>query len=97
MFDRDYSEKRDFRRMSVNTSIQFSLKDSTKSFVGESRDISGSGISFVTEKSLNAGDVLNVVIQSEQTKLPPLEMVVSIIRVTPEADNNFLIAAETTD
>jgi len=97
MFDRDYSEKRDYRRMSVNTNINFSIGNSSDVLTGESHDISGSGISFSTSHELKSGDTLNVVIQSEQSKLPPLELVVEVIRVTEEANNQYLIAAESTD
>ncbi|PIP80393.1 MAG: pilus assembly protein PilZ [Gammaproteobacteria bacterium CG22_combo_CG10-13_8_21_14_all_40_8] len=94
MFDRDYSEKRDFRRMSVNTHLHFNLANSNETFTGESRDISGSGISFCTSQQVQAGDILNVVIESELSKLPPLEICVEVIRVTSENENQYLIAAE---
>ncbi len=95
MADKEYSEKRDFIRMYVNADIEFYVGGKKESFTGKSRDLSGKGISFSTSKELSAGDILQLTLTVEITKVAPLELEVKVVRVETESADSFFVAAET--
>ena len=97
MYDRDYSEKRDFIRMYVNANIRFCKCGESEYFEGSSESLSGNGVAFVTNKKLKIGDQLDVIISSEQASVPPLEMKVSVVRVDPRENESYEVAGSATE
>lgn len=86
---RDYSEKRDFHRMQVNSEVQ--ITDSKgNTFVGICRDLSGTGMQIHSETRVEKGDELLVVLPSTRDDFPPLESSVRVLRSEPEG-NGYLL------
>jgi len=95
MFDKEYSEKRDYIRMFVNAEISFTLNGKSESFSGKSIDLSGKGVAFETSCELKPGDVLDLVLTAEEAKVAPLELKIEVVRVERRQKDLFFIAAET--
>lgn len=86
---RDYSEKRDFHRMQVNSEIRLT-DDSGNTLNATCRDLSGTGMQLQTERPFNEGDELTAVMPSPGEDFPPLETRIRVIRCEPVA-GGFLL------
>ncbi|MEX2474223.1 PilZ domain-containing protein [Marinobacter sp.] len=88
---KDYSEKRDFHRMQVNSEIE--ITDSKgETFAGVCRDLSAAGMQLYVEQPVAIGEELKTVLHPTSDQFPPLETVCEVIRCEPEGDG-FLIGA----
>ena len=77
--DRNYSEKRDFIRMHVDTPISL-LKDG-QTFSGICLDLSSTGMQVEASTSLQLGDRVHVSIPSEHNELKGLDAETEVVRV----------------
>lgn len=80
--DQEYSEKRDFIRMFINAPISYCAENSTEWQRGTGKDLSATGIAFITEQSFNEGDFIEVKLKPETNVTPPLEATVKVVRCT---------------
>ncbi len=89
---REYEEKRDYIRMFVDAQVEVFDPDSGQSFMGDSKNLSASGVAFVSDQQFDVGQKLSVKISSTQSKLPPLtaDFIVSRCDIT---DNNLFKTA----
>ena len=78
---RDYDEKRDYIRISVDCEIKYSLADSELEESGKVTNLSGRGMMFMTEQPLEIENRVEVRIQPENNITPPLHANVRIVRV----------------
>lgn len=80
--NQDYEEKRNFIRMFVDAKVSITDPQTGQVFEGDSKNLSGDGVMFITNQEFKANQTLNVDIRSEQSKLAPLtaEFVVKRIR-----------------
>ncbi|WP_158675415.1 PilZ domain-containing protein [Thiohalobacter thiocyanaticus] len=83
---RDYDEKRDFRRMALDTRIQCKDLASGETFYGHAHDLSGEGLSIDTAREFAPGARLEVRIVPEKALVPPFYAAVEVVRVEPAAD-----------
>ena len=91
---KDFSEKRDYIRMTAECEIAFTDPDSSLRHHGLSKNLSGRGVLFETSKKVDAGTLAELTVSPENTATPPLNAIVEIIRVLPTADKNiFSVAA----
>ena len=74
--------KRGFIRMRIDTVVTFTIEGETERYEGKCKNISGAGMLMVTEKKLNAGSKLNVIIPSENKESNTLRVVAEVIRVS---------------
>ncbi|OWJ97477.1 PilZ domain-containing protein [Pseudomonas sp. A46] len=81
--DRNYSEKRDFIRMQVQT--RAILEHAGQRYPALCLDLSSSGMQLETEAPLTVGDRVRVLIPSEHSALKGLEAEAEVIRIG-EAD-----------
>ncbi len=95
MFDKEYSEKRDFIRMFVNADLDFTVNQQTQSYSGKSIDLSGKGVGFETSCELQQDDILTMVLTAKEAKVAPLELTVKVVRIEKRDDDLFFVAAET--
>ncbi|WP_312905016.1 PilZ domain-containing protein [Stutzerimonas nitrititolerans] len=79
--DRNYSEKRDFIRMHVDTPITLS-KDG-QSFSGICLDLSSTGMQVEASTALQLGDRVRIFIPSEHKELKGLDAEAEVVRVEP--------------
>lgn len=86
---KDYSEKRDFHRMRVNSEIQITTLDG-RTFSGICRDLSGTGMQLYVEQPVAEGDELVTLLAASGDNFPPFESSVRVLRVEPEG-NGYLL------
>lgn len=80
MAGRDHEEKRQFQRMQLSSQLQFRLAGSPGLFKGETLDLSATGVRFKTAKSLGAGSLIQIVINSQHPQIAPLVAEGEVIR-----------------
>ena len=86
---KDYSEKRDFHRMQVNSEIE--ITDSQgNSFKGVCRDLSATGMQLYVDREVAVGEELQTVLPPSSDQFPPLEAVCEVIRCEAEGDGFLL-------
>ncbi len=86
---KDYSEKRDFHRMQVNSEIEITDSQGNR-FKGVCRDLSAAGMKIYVEQEVEAGEELQTVLHPSSDQFPPLETVCEVIRCEPDG-NGFLL------
>ena len=77
---RDYDEKRDFIRVSVDCELTYRLDENSLEETGLAQNLSGRGLMFIAEQELPVGDMLEVHITPETNVTPPLHAMVKIVR-----------------
>lgn len=77
--DRDYSEKRDFIRMQIETAI--TLTHDGQHFEAICQDLSNTGMQVLAATTLQIGDKVQVHIPSEHRELKGLEAETEVVRV----------------
>ncbi|MEQ9544971.1 MAG: PilZ domain-containing protein [Marinobacter sp.] len=88
---KDYSEKRDFHRMQVNSEIK--ITDSNgEIFTGICRDLSAAGMQLYVDRAVVVGEELHTILHPSSDQFPPLETVCEVVRCEPEGDG-FLLGA----
>ncbi len=89
MIMRDYSEKRDFYRMRVNSEIEITDAEG-RSFKGVCRDLSGTGMQIFTHGFIPEGATLHTLLPSTSDQFPPFETEVRVLRSMREGDGHLL-------
>ncbi|WP_417781372.1 PilZ domain-containing protein [Stutzerimonas xanthomarina] len=82
--DRDYSEKRDFIRMNIETAITLTQGD--QHYQATCLDLSSTGMQVVAATRLQTGDKVHVHIPSEHSELKGLEAETEVVRVATLED-----------
>lgn len=86
---REYSEKRDFHRMKMNSEIE--LTDSNGlTFAGICHDLSGTGMRLFVEREFSEGDEIHTLLPSSSDQFPPFETLCRVLRCEPEAEGYLL-------
>ncbi|QSP93476.1 PilZ domain-containing protein [Marinobacter salinisoli] len=75
---KDYSEKRDFHRMQVNSEIEISDAYGNR-FTGVCRDLSAAGMKAQVEREVKVGEELTTVLRSNGDTIPALETVCEVL------------------
>lgn len=82
--ERNYSEKRDFIRMQIDTPV--TLLQSGQAVQGVCQDLSSTGMQVLAATSFNMGDKLRVQIPSEHAELKGLDALTEVIRIEVQDD-----------
>lgn len=82
--DRDYSEKRDFIRMNLNTEVTLDYPGG--SVTALCHDLSSTGMQLSAKTNLSVGTKVRVHIASEHSALKGLDADAEVIRVTNAED-----------
>ncbi|MET1255341.1 PilZ domain-containing protein [Aliikangiella maris] len=90
--NKDYEEKRNFIRMFVDAKVTITDTDTGNKYEGDSKNLSGDGVMFITDQKFTMGQILEVDIRSEQSKLPPLQAKFEVKRVEVLDDGRYEIA-----
>jgi len=80
----DSSDERDFRRMTLDCAMTFRRGGSHEEHAARARNISSTGVLFVTGEALTPGEQLTINVTPKQAVVAPLNARVEVIRV--EAD-----------
>ncbi len=91
-FMKDYSEKRDFHRMKMNSEIELTDGKGV-SFPGICKNLSGTGMQLFVEKAFSEGDRIHTLLPSTSEQFPPFETECRVLRCEPEGDG-FLLGME---
>lgn len=91
---KDYSEKRDFHRMQVNSEIEITDADGQQ-FRGVCRDLSGTGMQIALDRPLMEGSELNTLLPSPNESFPPFETSIKVLRCAPDGQGFLLGTAIT--
>lgn len=86
---KDYSEKRDFHRMQVNSEIQIT-DNLGRSFKATCRDLSGTGMQLYVEDLIEEGTEIHTLMPSTNEQFPPFETVSVVVRCVPDGDGYLL-------
>lgn len=82
---------RDFRRMTVDCPLEFRPVDGGEMKTGQARDLSATGIAFLTTASLAEGDELEVKIESGSSLL---HAIARVIRVSRNDDGSYDVGCQ---
>ena len=88
----DYSEKRDFIRMTVACDMQIRDRDSGHTETVRLEDLSATGMRFFTEHELAEGCALDATITPHSDITPPMQAEIRVLRCQ-ESDSRLDIAA----
>jgi len=92
--EQDYAEKRDFIRMFINAPVDFAIAGTDEWFNGIGKDLSGGGLSFVTEHELSEGDSVNIKLHPITPVTPPLDALVTVIRADKSDEGQFCVSTK---
>ncbi|MDG9667473.1 MULTISPECIES: PilZ domain-containing protein [unclassified Hahella] len=93
---RDYSEKRDFIRMKVDSEIVLTIADTGRSLTGVCKDLSGAGMSIEIGEPFAEGAEFQTSLPSSNEAFPSFETIVRVIRCTPVSEDRYVIGVEIT-
>jgi c-di-GMP-binding flagellar brake protein YcgR len=97
MTDYTYDEKRNFARMSIETQVTYTVKNSKDSpYHGTSTDLSATGLAMTTDHELTVGDEIEIVMNASSERLPPFVADGSVLRVESNDDNTFDVSISLT-
>ena len=92
---KDYSEKRDFHRMQVNSEIKITASDG-RTVTGICRDLSGTGMQLYVEQPAEIGEEFATLLPSSNENFPPFETSIRVLRCEPEGEG-YLLGTEITE
>jgi len=78
---REYDEKRDYMRISVDCWIEYITADSTEGRNGKVKNLSGRGMMFYTDEEIQLESSMEVTIKPDNELTPPLHARVKVVRV----------------
>lgn len=88
---REYAEKRDFIRMILECELTYTVLDSGQSNSGQTCDLSGKGMRFISDQEFVQGTLLEVKLNPKDSFVPALNAVVEVMRVMPDIDGGYQI------
>jgi len=88
------SDQRGFLRMGIESELTFQISGKNETYTGKTKDLSATGICFNTDQVVAEGDVLQISVKPGTDITPPLEAMLTVIRVTPGRNGGFDVAGE---
>lgn len=81
---REFDEKRDFIRISVDCDLTYKAPDADEVEYGRAKNLSGRGMMFIADHAIPVDSQLEVTISPEQSLTPPLHALVKVVRVAKQ-------------
>ncbi len=78
---RDYEEKRDYIRMTVDCEVSFKELEGSAEEQGRAKNLSGRGVLFQVGHELKIGSMLELSVLSSNNAVSPLNALVEVVRV----------------
>ena len=85
---RDYDEKRDFFRVTVDCRLTYRLGTAADEESGQARNLSGRGMMFIAPRELPMDQMVEIRITPESDVTPPLHAMVKVVRVDKQRRGN---------
>lgn len=92
----EYAEKRDFQRMSLDSSLEYQILSEDKAYQGKIKNLSATGVLFVTDHSIPLGVNLRIKLSPENDITPPMSAEVKVTRCDKHSDGGYYLAGEIT-
>lgn len=92
--NREYSEKRNFIRMKVDTPAQLTETDSQQTYNGLCHDLSGGGMLLTLDEEVAIDTEFMVTVEAGHRTNPILQARCTVARVEPGPQNTFLLGLE---
>ena len=89
-----YNEKRLFCRLPIAAELTYKIKGESKTYTGQCRNLSHSGIQFDTERLLEEGASLEITIDTKSDKFKPMNAIIEILRVDPLDNSEYKVSAK---
>ena len=86
----NYEEKRDFKRMSVECDISYTLEGGSEKFYGKGSDLSATGVMFTTDQPLAKGARLDLSVHPYIKTVLPLQARATVIRSEKQAEGYLI-------
>ncbi|MFE8071532.1 PilZ domain-containing protein [Marinobacteraceae bacterium S3BR75-40.1] len=83
---KDFSEKRDFIRMRVNTEITLTISETGETLKGVCRDLSGTGMMVEMDRPLKEGTVAHTSLPSQNPNFPSFDTKATVVRCDQEGE-----------
>jgi len=91
---RDYTEKRDFIRMKVDSEITLRESKSGTTCKGICRDLSGTGMSLEVNQLFQPDIELNISLPSNNETFPSFDTTVKVVRCTDLGNEFYMLGVE---
>jgi hypothetical protein len=88
------NDRREFNRMRIDADVTCTINGTGKTFKGFCKNLSHTGILFETGEPVSLSQLLNVVLNTGNNKFRSLQAIIDIVRVEPQADNNYAVAGK---
>lgn len=92
----DYSEKRDFQRMSLDCSLDYQKFGEDRVYQGKVKNLSATGILFIASDSLPLGVKIQIILTPVNDITPPMSAEVKITRCDKHTDGEYHVAGAIT-
>lgn len=91
---REYSEKRNFHRMTLNTDIEITMCEDGKVYSALCLNLSGAGLMFRVKEPIPEGATCKTVIKSGNDMTKDLKATLKVVRCASNGPDSFVAGAE---
>lgn len=89
------AEKRKFPRLTINADVTYTRLPSDKSqYAGFCKNLSHTGILFITGQKLSPGDSVVVTLDTKSSIFQPLKAKIEIVRTEPLLEDKYAVAGK---
>ncbi|HBH61049.1 MAG TPA: hypothetical protein DDX85_04765 [Nitrospiraceae bacterium] len=78
--------------MSINAELSYTIKGERRTYTGQCKNLSHSGIRFETGTLLKEGAFLEITIDTKSDKFKPMNATVEVLRIDPLENSGYTIS-----
>ena len=90
----DFAEKRDFQRMAMDCTLQYSVADNAQKQQGKVINLSAKGILFIADDEIKPGANVEIKLTPVSKITPPMLASTRVARCEKHGEDEYHIAAE---
>ncbi len=80
--------------MLINTEFTFTILDENKTLRGFCKNLSHTGIQFITDEKLSEGQFIEVILDTKSDKFKPMKAKIEVVRIELSHDNEYSVAGK---
>ncbi len=88
----EYSEKRDFQRMTLDSTLEYQMENDSNTYQGTVKNLSAKGVLFSTTEEVPLDKNVIIKLTPVNNITPPMSADVKITRCDKVSDNEFQVA-----
>lgn len=88
----EYSEKRDFQRMTLESTLEYQMENDTNTYKGTVKNLSAKGVLFTTSDEIPLDKNLIIKLKPVNNITPPMSADVKITRCDKVSDTEYHVA-----